>query len=134
MQDSSLENVEPSASDPAKLTRFKQSQASNIRPALNDKESTSSPPEQPVLLDHVMEREAPKTAAPARAPDLDSYDPEMQQRQLATEYYRLRNSMIRQQGGFKRSEDDGDSDEELVEEREDGKVKKVSRFRAARMR
>jgi len=41
--------------------------------------------------------------------------------------------MIRQQGGFKSADEVDDGEGPLMEER-DGKVKKVSRFRAARMR
>lgn len=57
-------------------------------------------------------------------------------RELAAEYYRRRNDMIKQQGGFKATSDDADEDDEygqLMEER-DGKLKKVSRFKAARLK
>ncbi|CAD0088029.1 unnamed protein product, partial [Aureobasidium vineae] len=75
--------------------------------------------------------EAPVASKPRTAPIAD-LDPELQQRQLASEYYRLRNNIIRQQGGFKETEEE--KDDPLMEQFPDGKLKKVSRFKAARMR
>lgn len=86
------------------------------------------PREGPVLSKEIVER--PSTSGNAPAPEDDDFDPELQQRQLASEYYRIRNSMIQQQGGFRAIADE--LDQPLMEDR-DGKVKKVSRFKAARM-
>lgn len=77
-----------------------------------------------------------KERTPARpttsAPSLDDPGAVAQRRELAAEYYRRRNDMVKQQGGFKST----DEDEELGElmEEKDGKLKKVSRFKAARLR
>lgn len=84
--------------------------------------------EGPVLSNKIVERPSISSSAPA--PDDDEFDPELQQRQLASEYYRIRNTMIQQQGGFRATEDE--LDQPLMEER-DGKMKKVSRFKAARL-
>lgn len=57
-------------------------------------------------------------------------------RQLAAEYYRRRNELIRSQdGGFLGSRQDKEEEEALGEwmEEKDGRVRKVSRFRAARI-
>ncbi|KAK3707755.1 hypothetical protein LTR37_011932 [Vermiconidia calcicola] len=78
----------------------------------------------------LKERKTEHFAAPAPSPD-DEY---MKRRELAAEFYRRRNGMIRQQGGFKASADEDDGQGELMEEGSDGKVKKVSRFKAARIR
>ncbi|KAK3714073.1 hypothetical protein LTR37_008102 [Vermiconidia calcicola] len=77
----------------------------------------------------LKERKTEHFAAPAPSPD-DGY---MKRRELAAEFYRRRNGMIRQQGGFKASADEDDGQGELLEG-SDGKVKKVSRFKAARIR
>ncbi|GAB7337962.1 hypothetical protein MBLNU457_4341t1 [Dothideomycetes sp. NU457] len=120
---------EPPKSKPSKPSRFKQNLTS----------STSTTPAEPpkatrdgILLDEVLERPT-LSNVPAAPSEPDEMDPEIQQRQLTNEYYRLRNSMIRQQGGFKPADEVDDGEGPLMEER-DGRVKKVSRFRAARMR
>jgi len=121
----------PIALTPSKISRFKQIKAETAS-------SVPSAPELPkasrdgILLDEVLERDT-TPAIPAAPTEPDEMDPEIQQRQLTNEYYRLRNSMIRQQGGFKSADEVDDGEGPLMEER-DGKVKKVSRFRAARMR
>ncbi|TKX18353.1 hypothetical protein C1H76_9141 [Elsinoe australis] len=114
------------AAKPTKVSRFKQTQAAKVPPTVE----APQPVQQPQTLSNsVLERSAAPTA---RAPtEEDEFDPEVQQRQLTTEYYRLRNNMIREQGGFKLTEED--KEEPLMEEQEDGKVQKVSRFKAARL-
>jgi unconventional prefoldin RPB5 interactor 1 len=41
--------------------------------------------------------------------------------------------MVREQGGFKVQKDEDEDMGDLMEERDDGQVKKVSRFKAARL-
>ncbi|KAK4637232.1 uncharacterized protein CLAFUR5_00722 [Fulvia fulva] len=85
-----------------------------------------------IIADNLLER-TPTMHKNVAAPSEDEPSDIMQRRELAAEYYRRRNDMIRQQGGFKApAEEDGE--EQLMEEREDGKLKKVSRFRAARIK
>jgi len=60
--------------------------------------------------------------------DPDELDPALLQQEVATEYYRVRNRMIQKQGGFKNQEDE----DHRVEFDEEGRPKKVSRFKAAR--
>lgn len=115
---------------PAKVSRFKQNRA-----AADETVQLESAPTQDsgsIMSDKIVEHPAaPSTNA--RAPEeADELDPELQQRQLASEYYRLRNNIIRQQGGFKETEEE--KDDPLMEQFPDGKMKKVSRFKAARMK
>lgn len=91
-------------------------------------QSPSGPPGV-TIANTLLERTPAK--GPASAPSEDDSDPVIQRRELAEAYYRRRNDMVRQQGGFKAEEDDGEG--ELMEER-DGKLKKVSRFKAARIK
>ena len=119
---------------PGRVSRFKKDRSVVPPPAtesadLEDQSSTMEQDNRPILSDAILERPARKTAAPT--PDASEFDPEIQQRQLASEYYRMRNNMIRQQGGFKA--DEAELDDPLMEE-VNGKVKKVSRFKAARLR
>lgn len=119
------------AKKPAKVSRFKQDRTQE--PSQPSTEATQEPAtikeeDRPILSNSIVERPATTPTGPPQDPD--ELDPEIQQRQLASEYYRMRNSMIRQQGGFKMTEED--IERPLMEER-DGKVKKVSRFKAARL-
>jgi len=113
---------------PQKVSRFKLDRMVPSTDATPPKIEQTAEEKDQVLLDRVMER--PSVESSAAAPEVNEFDPELQQRQLASEYYRMRNNMIRQQGGFKPTAED--LDQPLMEER-DGKVKKLSRFKAARM-
>lgn len=121
---------EGTAAQERKTSRFKQARTAAIS---NDSNSSDVVMEDeacggPIMADTLVERSTPKRTD---APAADESDPIMQRRELAAEYYRRRNEMIRQQGGFKAPADE-DEVGELMEER-DGKVKKVSRFKAARI-
>ncbi|GAM84343.1 hypothetical protein ANO11243_023370 [Dothideomycetidae sp. 11243] len=118
---------------PGKVSRFKASRsaASATAPQQQDPQTSDN---RPVLSADVPERQSigPSPVAPSEE---DQFDPELQRRQLAARYYELRNDMIRKQGGFKAPEDEEDDGEgPLMEETADGRVKKVSRFKAARMK
>ncbi|KAF2153342.1 hypothetical protein K461DRAFT_293610 [Myriangium duriaei CBS 260.36] len=117
---------------PGKVSRFKQARASSQS---NDPQHTERAQEdRPILSNNVLERES---QAPPNPPteDEDDFDPELQRHQLAARYYELRNKVIRQEGGFKAPEEEEDDGEgPLMEEGADGRVRKVSRFKAARMK
>lgn len=83
------------------------------------------------LIDQPAERV--RLQRPAKAPSLDNPDPVMERRELAADYHRRRNDIIRQQGGFQATPDEDDTYGQLMEDR-DGKLKKVSRFKAARLK
>ncbi|KAF2679737.1 hypothetical protein K458DRAFT_422047 [Lentithecium fluviatile CBS 122367] len=124
----------PSQSKPAKVSRFKSARASNSRPPPPlPTPSVPEPPSRPtgpagrVLAPTVAEH----TAKPSDAQAPNEFDPVLLNREISQEYHRMRNKMISQQGGFKA---DSDEDEDPIVEEKDGKVKKVSRFRAARLK
>jgi unconventional prefoldin RPB5 interactor 1 len=124
----------PTALPPQKLSRFKQARSAPEPDDADDDDNTTSgaPPTGPLgipMADVLLERKPAK----ATAPDPDGYDPLLARRELASEYYRRRNDMIREQGGFKVQKDEDEDLGDLMEEREDGQVKKVSRFKAARL-
>ena len=87
----------------------------------------SSIPEGKPLSDTIVERETPNS--PPLEPD--ELDPALLQKEVATEYYRMRNRMIQKHGGFLK-----DPDEEnriIPHTEEDGGPKRMSRFKAARI-
>ncbi|KAK4506617.1 hypothetical protein PRZ48_000349 [Zasmidium cellare] len=119
-----------SAPQERKTSRFKQARMGPISDESNSSDVAMEDAASggPIIADTLVERSTPKRTD---APSADETDPILQRRELAAEYYRRRNEMIRQQGGFKAPTDE-DEVGELMEER-DGKVKKVSRFKAARI-
>lgn len=128
----------PQETKPAKMSRFKAARAAAPEHAVEDAPAAANPssvphsdsptgPANATLAPTLLER-TPVRRAPA-APGEDNDDESVQRRQLAEQYYRQRNQMIKEQGGFKKGEDEDD----WMEER-DGKVKKMSRFKAARLR
>lgn len=125
----------PSApSKPSKVSRFKSSRASaNQPPPILPNPPMPEPPSMPTgpkgrtLASTVVEH-TPDTIE-NHAPD--EFDPVVLNREITTEYHKMRNKMIQQQGGFKETE--AEADDPLMEER-DGKPKKVSRFLAARLK
>jgi unconventional prefoldin RPB5 interactor 1 len=121
----------PTATPPANFSRFKQARAKALPP--DEEEDTrpgapTGPPGIP-MADTLLERNPAKVTPP----DADGYDPLLARRELASEYYRRRNDMVREQGGFKVQKDEDEEMGDLMEERADGQVKKVSRFKAARL-
>lgn len=62
----------------------------------------------------------------------DEFDPSTVQHELNAEYHKARNQFIQRQGGFKAT-DEEDEQRPIVEE-QGGQPKKVSRFKAARLR
>lgn len=81
-------------------------------------------------LNHIIERESPSNAVDA--PDPDDMDPFLLQQEVAVEYHRMRNRMIQREGGFLPR--DGQEERVPLTEEEGGSGKKVSRFKAARLR
>lgn len=84
--------------------------------------------------------ERPSTNTTSAPPDdsAGDFDSELQKRQIALEHHALRNKLIHEQGGYVQGgELENWGDEYAAPEMEDprtGKVKKISRFKAARMR
>ncbi|PVI00845.1 hypothetical protein DM02DRAFT_614094 [Periconia macrospinosa] len=125
----------PSApSKPAKVSRFKSARAASTQPPpvlpnppIPEPPALPTGPKGRTLANTVVEHtpEAVEHHAP------DEFDPVLLNREITTEYHKMRNKMIQQQGGFKETE--AEADNPLMEVR-DGKQKKVSRFMAARLK
>lgn len=83
-------------------------------------------PEGKILADTLIERTVSEGAAVA--PEPDELDEQLHRKEIATEFYRLRNRKIQQNGGFV------DNEPEMVPIDTEEAPKRVSKFKAARMR
>ncbi|ETN38318.1 uncharacterized protein HMPREF1541_06352 [Cyphellophora europaea CBS 101466] len=92
--------------------------------------------DRPLVAPTVFERATPTSTLAPHPADIDD---EMHRREIAMDYHKLRNRRIHAQGGFVRStaEEDEEMEEMLgnsvLEDPETGEVKRVSRFKAARL-
>ncbi|KAB2574789.1 Udp-galactose transporter like protein [Lasiodiplodia theobromae] len=154
---------DPSTPPPRKTSRFKAARAAHPQTPiatsfpstiLGGKEKENKPNDDEEADEEILPRRTPTgppnatlastiverdhNAANPSAPDPDGLDPATLSQEALTSYHKLRAKMIqRQEGGFVRpslEEQEATGGEPLVEEREDGSVRKVSRFRAARVR
>ncbi|KAK5109999.1 hypothetical protein LTR62_006366 [Meristemomyces frigidus] len=134
-----VEMATPTPATAVKSSRFKKARSETTAPTSNttgapneDLDAPFGPPGR-TLSEILVER--PPTSNPNTAPSLEDNDALSDRRALAAEYYRRRNEIVRQQGGFKTevAEDEDEEMGELYEER-DGKVRRVSRFMAGRIR
>jgi unconventional prefoldin RPB5 interactor 1 len=122
------------SSKPTKVSRFKSSRTQPTSSAINPLPVPPVPEPLPVpkgptgraLASKIVEHES--ASSEPHIPD--ECDPVVINREIQTEYHKMRNKMIQKQGGFKPSQEE--EDYPLMEEK-DGKAKKVSRFRAARL-
>ncbi|KAF2766656.1 hypothetical protein EJ03DRAFT_175247 [Teratosphaeria nubilosa] len=112
-------------------SRFKKAGEEAAEQPRVDEDGVPLGPAGRTLAENLVERPVPEKHS--KAPSPDDADPIAERRQLAAEYYRRRNEMIRQQGGFNVDREEDEALGELMEER-DGKLKKVSRFKAARLK
>jgi unconventional prefoldin RPB5 interactor 1 len=124
----------PSApAKPAKASRFKSARANNGSPTMLPTPAVPEPPPVPtgpkgsILASTVAEH----TPHPSEPHVPDELDPVIHNREITAEYHKLRNKMIQQQGGFTPTEED--ENDPLVEER-NGQTKRVSRFKAAKLK
>lgn len=85
----------------------------------------------------VKERPIPGVSSDATPLNPDDIDEALHRKEIAGEFHRLRNKMIHRQGGFIRggeSDNYGDSTAPIpMVDEETGKIKKISRFMAARL-
>ncbi|PKY00302.1 hypothetical protein P168DRAFT_293586 [Aspergillus campestris IBT 28561] len=88
-----------------------------------DEEPPTRGPKGKIMADKLTEHEP---SANAVAPEPDELDDQLHQREIASEFYRMRNRMIQQNGGFL------EEPETVPIETEDA-PKRVSKFKAARM-
>ncbi|KAK2752544.1 hypothetical protein FQN55_006657 [Onygenales sp. PD_40] len=90
------------------------------------------PPESKTLADKLVEREVSHgNVAP---PDPDELDESLHRQEIATEFYKIRNRKIQQEGGFMREDEETEGIVPLDNEESGEPVKRVSRFMAARMK
>lgn len=89
--------------------------------------SVPQPPEGRTLADKLVEREV--TSKAAVAPEPDELNDEIHSREIASEFYKMRNRMIQNNGGFVNNEEHAVEPIEPEDPRE-----RVSKFKAARMR
>lgn len=93
-----------------------------------------SPPQPPSGPHAVTIIERPYSSMSTTAPpEPDDLDPSLLQQQVATEYHSMRNRMIQRQGGFLTSAVE-EANDGRVELEEEGGERKVSRFKAAKLR
>lgn len=89
-------------------------------------------PDNTPLRTTLVERTPATIATEASAPSLEDADTITARRELAEAYYSKRNDIIRRQGGFMTGAEELE-ERDLMEEGDDGRVRKVSRFRTARI-
>jgi len=130
---------------PVKTSKFKSARLSTPQTPMfpppmdfaGNKSQTSGGPPGKLVADAVIERPTVDGDSTA-APDPNDIDEEIHRREIATEFYRMRNRRIHEQGGFVgEGEADNYGDEvapPLMEDESTGKVRKVSRFKAARIK
>ncbi|OJJ40946.1 hypothetical protein ASPWEDRAFT_47629 [Aspergillus wentii DTO 134E9] len=92
-----------------------------------EKPSAPQPPKDKIVADTLLEREV--SEGDAIAPEADELDEQLHRKEIATEFYHLRNRKIQQNGGFV-----NDEEPEIVPIETEEAPKRVSKFKAARMR
>lgn len=120
----------PTTTSPRKPSRFAAARAAasiytNTTPHAPEDDTDSHPP---TLTSAVIERAPSGVTTTATPPD--ELDPSIHRREVASEFHRMRTKMIQRQGGFVESEEEGAT----VPLNEDGEKRKVSRFKAARLK
>ncbi|KAF1984834.1 hypothetical protein K402DRAFT_455443 [Aulographum hederae CBS 113979] len=97
---------------------------------LDTDSTTASGPRDTIVAASVLERASKPAAEPS------DFDAAIVDRQLGLNYNMARNRMIQKEGGFSNAAAEEDEEEKgvLMEERGDGKVRRVSRFKAARLK
>ncbi|KAL7275837.1 hypothetical protein RUND412_001218 [Rhizina undulata] len=120
-------SVEPPSSQPKKLFRFKAAKlAAASAPEPMDVDDADDAPKRTVS-NFIVERPVSENVIPA-APD--ELDPEFLRKEVATDFHRLRTRMIQREGGFVETE----AEMARVPLDENGETRKVSRFKAARVK
>lgn len=121
-------NVAKTKINPTKST------AGKVQPTSTS--SSSKAEDRPLVAPTVLERD--DTSIPS-APDPVDIDDEMHRREIAMEYHKLHNRRVHAKGGFVRGDPDEDDEMDdmlsnnVLEDPETGEVKRVSRFKAARL-
>ncbi|KAF2269624.1 hypothetical protein CC78DRAFT_528826 [Lojkania enalia] len=124
----------PPAFKPTKVSRFKSARTTVQTsfqtlptPPVHEQPPIPQGPPGRTLANSIVEK-GPEVSAP-QAPD--EFDPASINREIQVEYHKMRNKFIQGQSSFKPTEED---EFDPIMEEKDGKVRKVSRFRAARLK
>ncbi|PYH47297.1 prefoldin-like protein [Aspergillus saccharolyticus JOP 1030-1] len=91
-----------------------------------EKDPAPRGPEGKILADTLVERDV--SASSAMAPEPDELDEQLHRKEIATEFYQIRNRMIKEKGGFV------DEEPEIVPLETEEAPRRVSKFKATRMR
>ncbi|KAF2728414.1 hypothetical protein EJ04DRAFT_504108 [Polyplosphaeria fusca] len=114
----------PGAVKSAKMSQFRSARLGS--PAVQESRSVPQGPSAHVLASSVVEH----VLEPSEPLEPDEFDPVIIKREVEQQYQKMRSKFIAEQGGFDATEED----ENPIVEEKDGKMKKVSRFRAARLK
>jgi unconventional prefoldin RPB5 interactor 1 len=138
----------PSISQPRKPSRFKAARDATPQtplfpppqtnlPPMSATKPDPAPPANEIMSAAIKERPESSSRRKAPPPDPYDFDEALHKQEIAGEYYKSRNRMIQRQGGFVRDGEDDNFGEFTapipVVDEETGKVKKISRFKAARL-
>lgn len=93
---------------------------------VSDQPRTPTGPKDKILADNLVERDVSQGAA--APPEPDELDEQLHRKEIASEFYRARNRRIKENDGFV------DNEPEMVPIETEEAPKKVSKFKAARMR
>lgn len=96
-------------------------------PIADKVDASPQPPQGKTLADTLVERDIAQR--PANAPELDELDEDIHRKEIASEFYRLRNRRIQNNGGFV-----NDEEPEHIPLNVEEQPKRVSKFKAARMK
>ena len=133
---------------PKKVSRFKAAREATPqtpllpppRPDFPLAPKSNSAPEGPegrISASKIVERKTP-SKPPEPLDDGDDFDASMNRQQIAGDYYKMRNRLIHRQGGFVGAGEDDNYGEEIAPmamvDEETGRVRKISRFKAARLK
>ena len=97
------------------------------KPSTSQTQSQPRPPSDKITADKLVERDIKE--GNAAAPQLDDVDDQLHAKEIASEFYRMRNRAIQQNGGFL-----DDEEPEIVPLETEDAPKRVSKFKAARMK
>lgn len=135
------ENIEPDQAPPNRVSRFKAARSPTPQILISAPAASSAQPHSgpagKIYEPAIIERTTTSASTSAPGPDESGIDAAMHSREIATEYHELRNRLMQRQGGFVGEGEQnnwGEATAPLPVEDENGKVRKVSRFKAARMK
>lgn len=141
ISDSKSRKVSRFKSELNSTEKIKATQVQNVPPSKQPKDpniiaplqrETPTGPTNAIVSREIIERDVPSPATVESPSNLGELEPALHLQQVALEYHRQRNRMIQRQGGFLPTEEEEEAGPWYEEK--DGVVKKVSHFKAAKLR